>query len=50
MRRRIRFTGLWRHPDFLKLWAAHSVSLLGSRFTFFALPLTAAVILDASAA
>jgi MFS family permease len=43
-----RFTGLWRHPDFLKLWAAQSVSLLGTQVTSLALPLTAVLVLHAS--
>jgi len=41
-------TGLWRHPDFLKLWAGETVSLLGSQVTFLALPLAAATTLEAS--
>jgi MFS family permease len=45
---RQRFTGLWRHPDFLRLWGAQSVSIFGSQITGLALPLTAAVVLDAS--
>ena len=36
-----RFTGLWRNPDFLKLWAGGTVSGFGSQITFIALPLTA---------
>lgn len=47
---RERFTGLWRHRDFLRLWGAQSVSVFGSQITGLALPLTAAVVLDASAA
>lgn len=43
-----RFTGLWRNPDFMHLWAAETVSLLGSQITALALSLTAAVILEAS--
>ena len=43
-----RFTGLWRHPDFLRLWAGQTVSMLGSQVTHLALPLTAALALDAS--
>jgi MFS family permease len=39
---------LWRHPDFLKLWAGDTVSLIGSQVTLLALPLTAALTLDAS--
>jgi MFS family permease len=44
-----RFTGLWRHPDFMKLWVGETISLLGSQVTSLALPLTAALILKASA-
>ncbi|HEY1390158.1 MAG TPA: MFS transporter [Ktedonobacterales bacterium] len=40
---------LWRHPDFLKLWAGQSVSLFGSLLTQFALPLLAALMLGAGA-
>jgi len=42
-------TNLWRHPDFLKLWAGQSVSLFGSLLTQFALPLLAALMLGAGA-
>ena len=31
--------GLFTHPDFLKLWAGQTVSLLGSQITQLALPL-----------
>ena len=41
--------GLRRHPDFLRLWAALSVSLVGSEVTLLALPLAAALTLHASA-
>jgi predicted MFS family arabinose efflux permease len=44
-----RLTGLWRNPDFLKLWSAQTVSELGSWVTGIALPLTAQLVLDASA-
>jgi MFS family permease len=44
----VRFGGLWRHPDFLKLWAGHTVSMAGSLISRFALPLVAIVSLDAS--
>jgi MFS family permease len=40
---------LWRHPDFLKLWAGQSISQLGSQVSFLALPLTAVVALGANA-
>lgn len=43
-------SGLWRHPDFLKLWTGQTVSLLGSQVSLLALPLTAALTLKASAA
>jgi len=36
---------LLRHPDFLKLWTAETVSLLGTQVTLLALPLVAATIL-----
>lgn len=45
MRRR----GLWRDPDFLKLWTGQAVSHLGSWITLLGLPLTAVKVLDASA-
>ena len=40
--------GLWRHPDFVKLWIGRIVSRLGTEVTFLALPLTAVIFLDAS--
>jgi len=42
------FTELWRHPDFLKLWAGETISLLGSQVTLLAMPLTAALALNAT--
>lgn len=45
---RPRFGPLWQHPDFLRLWTAQTLSLVGSQVTFLALPLTAAVTLGAS--
>jgi MFS family permease len=41
--------GLWRHPDFLKLWSAETVSQFGSQITGIALPLTAVLVLHATA-
>jgi MFS family permease len=41
--------GLWRHPDFLRLWSAQTVSQLGTQVSQLALPLTAILVLDASA-
>jgi predicted MFS family arabinose efflux permease len=43
-------TGLWRHPDFLKLWAGQTISLFGSQITALALPLTAVLTLQATPA
>lgn len=43
-----RFGGLWRNADFRKLWAALSVSLVGTEITALALPLIAATTLDVS--
>jgi len=40
--------GLWRHPDFLKLWSAQTVSQFGSQFSQLALPLAAVIVLHAS--
>ena len=47
---RPRRAGLWRHPDFLKLWAGQTVSLFGSLIGRFALPLVAVLTLDATPA
>lgn len=46
--KRPRFEGLWRNPEFLKLWAGQSVSVFGSLITGFALPLVAILTLQAS--
>jgi predicted MFS family arabinose efflux permease len=42
--------GLWKHGDFLRLWAAHSVTQLGTQISFVAVPLVAVITLDASPA
>jgi Na+/melibiose symporter-like transporter len=42
--------GLWAHPDFLKLWAAQSVSSLGARITREGLTFTAVMSLGATPA
>src|SRR3954468_20937962 len=39
---------LWRDPDFLKLWTGQSISELGSQVSGLAIPLLAALSLDAS--
>ncbi len=41
--------GLWRHPDFLKLWSAETISVFGTQISQLALPLVAILVLDASA-
>src|SRR5215813_11598172 len=47
---RPQLNGLWRHPDFLKLWAGQTISLFGSQITSLALPLTAVLNLQATPA
>lgn len=42
-------TGLWRHRDFVNLWAAESVSQFGAQISLLALPLAAVLSLDATA-
>ena len=42
------FSGLWRHPDFLKLWAGQTASAFGTLISAIALPLTAVLALDAT--
>ncbi len=42
--------GLWRHSDFLKLWAAQGLSALGSRITRTALPMIAILTIGATPA
>src|SRR5215831_7409515 len=43
-----RFSGLWRHPEFMKLWVGQTVSEFGSRITRDGLPLTAVIVLGAT--
>jgi MFS family permease len=38
--------GLWRHADFLRLWAAQAISAFGSRITRTALPIIAVTTLN----
>ena len=42
-------SGLWRHSDFLRLWSAETVSQFGTQVSQLALPLTAVLVLDATA-
>ena len=41
--------GLWRQPDFLKLWSAETISVFGSQVGQLAMPLVAILVLDATA-
>ncbi len=41
--------GLWRQPDFIRLWSAETVSQFGTQFTQLALPLVAIDVLHVSA-
>ncbi|HEV8637626.1 MAG TPA: hypothetical protein VG370_25690 [Chloroflexota bacterium] len=45
---RPRLTGLWRHPDFLKMWGGGAVSAVGWHISGVALPLTAVLALGAT--
>lgn len=45
---RPRFSGLWRQPEFLKFWAASAISDVGTQVSMLALPLIAALTLDAT--
>src|SRR3954470_18008049 len=40
--------GLWRHPDFLKLWTAETISVFGSLVSGTALSFTAILALKAT--
>ena len=40
---------LWKHPDFLKMWAGETVSVFGSSISQLAIPLVAILTLHASA-
>jgi MFS family permease len=40
---------LWRHSDYVKIWSAATVSLMGSQISLIAIPFIAAVVLHAAA-
>jgi len=42
------FTGLWRNRDFAKLWGSLTITHFGGQINFLAVPLTAALVLNAS--
>jgi MFS family permease len=44
------FGGLWREPDFVKVWIAASISAVGSQVTVLAVPLTAVLVFGAGPA
>lgn len=44
-----RFGGLWRHPDFMKLWTGQTISEIGSRLTRDGVPYAAVIVLNAPA-
>ena len=46
--RRPRLTGLWRHPDFVNLWAGSTISIFGTLVGRTALPFAAILTLDAT--
>lgn len=41
-------SALWRHGDFLNVWAAETISVFGSQFYLIAMPLAAVIVLDAT--
>jgi len=43
----MKFDGLWRHPDFVRLWAGETISVFGSLIGRTALHFTAILVLDA---
>jgi MFS family permease len=45
---RITFGDLWRQSDFVNLWVAQSVTQVGTQISMLAIPLIAAITLDAS--
>lgn len=45
---RLQGRGLWKNPDFLKLWGAYSTSVLGTQLATLAYSLTAVITLQAS--
>ncbi len=46
--KRAEIKSLWRHPNFIKLWAGQTVSLFGSQISLLAIPLTAVLVLNAT--
>ncbi|MBV9579782.1 MAG: arabinose ABC transporter permease, partial [Chloroflexi bacterium] len=44
----VRVGGVLRNPDFLRVWTGQSISMTGSQVSVLAMPLIAAVVLNAS--
>lgn len=44
------FSGLWRHSDFVKLWTGQTISRFGTEVSQLAIPLAAALVLNATPA
>ncbi len=42
------FSGLWRNPEFMKLWGSLTITSYGAQITNLALPLAAALLLQAT--
>jgi len=42
------FNGLWRNGDFMRLWTSLTITHFGGQITLLALPLTGALLLDAT--
>src|SRR5512146_2172568 len=43
-----RFSGLWQHPDFLRLWSGQTISVFGSMVGGTAMTFTAILVLQAT--
>jgi len=48
--RGVHFEGLWRHSEFVKLWIGQTISQFGTQVSQLAIPLTAALVLEATPA
>src|ERR1051326_2615840 len=46
----VAFTGLWRNTEFVKLWTGQTISEFGTQVSQLAIPLTAALVLNANPA
>ncbi len=46
MNQQLRRPPLWRHPDFVRLWTAETISQFGTQVSLLAIPLVAALVLQ----